>query len=102
MFVRQSTYNKALKKINELQLALSINSSQLDYTVDAFHSLQARWNALVGRINEKGGEGFLEGESAQLTQAEIRQLLQLCHPDKHDGKQLAVDMTHRLLQLRKT
>ena len=63
--------------------------------------LVAEWNALVRRVNAKGGEEFLDSPSTQLTQDEIKKLLQLCHPDKHGGKQLAVDMTARLLLLRK-
>jgi predicted XRE-type DNA-binding protein len=36
----------------------------------------------------------------QFTQAELRTLIQLCHPDKHNGKQSAVAITQKLLQLR--
>lgn len=38
--------------------------------------------------------------SVSLSQAEIRQLISLCHPDRHGGKQAAVQMTQRLLQMR--
>jgi hypothetical protein len=31
---------------------------------------------------------------------EIKTLLSLCHPDKHDGKESAVRMTQKLLELR--
>ena len=68
----------------------------------AHNDLMVEWNTLIGRINAKGGESFLNSDPVQLTQDEIKKLLQLCHPDKHDGKQLAVDMTQRLLELRKS
>jgi hypothetical protein len=35
------------------------------------------------------------------TEEEIKKLLMLCHPDKHNGKQMAVEMTQKLLALRK-
>lgn len=66
------------------------------------------WNALVERINAKGGENFLRYGSIYPTQptfvpftdSELRKLLMLCHPDKHDGKELAVEMTKKLNSLR--
>lgn len=65
--------------------------------------LLAKWNALVTRINKKGGEEFLDGEGApRLSQDDIKRLLMLCHPDKHDGKSAAVEMTQKLLKLRDT
>jgi hypothetical protein len=39
--------------------------------------------------------------SHNFTQEEIKKLLMLCHPDKHNGKQMAVEMTQKLLALRK-
>ena len=46
-----------------------------------------------------GGQKFLDGE-AQLDQSEIKKLITLCHPDKHNGKAVATEMTQRLLELR--
>lgn len=34
------------------------------------------------------------------TKDEIRTLIQLCHPDKHGGKESAVTITQKLLKLR--
>lgn len=66
-----------------------------------YHLLLAKWNALIERINRKGGEEFLSGEGApRLSREDIKRLLSLCHPDKHDGKPLAVEMTQKLLKLR--
>lgn len=61
-----------------------------------------KWNTLVKRINAKGGEAFLESTTppSQFTDEEIKALLQLCHPDKHGGKDSATRMTQKLLSLR--
>lgn len=65
-----------------------------------------RWNKLVERINKKGGEHFLNNATLakaplQLTQDELTRLILLCHPDKHSGKAMAVEMTQKLLALKK-
>jgi len=36
----------------------------------------------------------------QFTEAQLRTLLQLCHPDKHGGKESAVLITQHINQLR--
>jgi hypothetical protein len=64
--------------------------------------LLKEWNELVSKINAKGGVAFLNGtEAKQLDDEDIKRLLMLCHPDKHDGKPMAVEMTQKLLALRK-
>ena len=69
--------------------------------------LMRQWNRLVERVNEKGGEDFLErgvlpeDAPAVLSEDDITKLLQLCHPDKHGGKKSAQDMTAKLLGMRK-
>lgn len=40
------------------------------------------------------------GESSQFSSGEIRNLIKLCHPDKHGGSVLAKDITAKLLGLR--
>lgn len=62
--------------------------------------LLVKWNALVDKLNAKGGEEFLDSKPG-FEDKEIAKLLQLCHPDKHGGKQLAIDMTKLLLARRK-
>lgn len=87
MFVRRSTHDAL--KMDHLVLQMK------------FDKLLAEWNELVGRLNAKGGERFLSGEGApKLSREDISRLLQLCHPDKHDGKPQAVEMTQKLLRLR--
>jgi hypothetical protein len=85
---------------------MSLASSIRDI-IDMYKELQDKWNTLVRRINEKGGEDFLERGvlpedlPPQFTQEEIRRLILLCHPDKHDGKIIAVEMTQKLIRMRK-
>lgn len=38
----------------------------------------------------------------QFTDEDLRRLLQLCHPDKHCGKQMAQDMTAKIQAMRKS
>jgi hypothetical protein len=84
MFVRESKYR-----------ALQAEHTLLEFQ---YSTLRSQWNALVDEINAKGGRAFLQGK--QLTNDDIRKLLLLCHPDKHAGKQIAQDMTAKLLTMR--
>lgn len=70
-------------------------------------ALQTKWNELVKRINGLGGEDFLQNARltgletpSQFSDAELRSLLQLVHPDKHSGKQSAITMTQKINALR--
>jgi hypothetical protein len=68
-------------------------------------ALLKKWNALVDRVNKAGGEAIFsrpaQSKAApQFTVDELRTLIQLCHPDKHDGKESAVRMTQKLNQMR--
>lgn len=68
--------------------------------------LVEQWNELVQIINSKGGRAFLEGNGAQnhpkMTKEVVKKLIILCHPDKHDGKPIAQEVTQILLEIRKT
>lgn len=92
MFVRQSTYDA---KCLDLQIAKATLTMQIK-----------KWNELVGRINKLGGMDFIrKGEQrakqiSQFTDDELTKLIQLCHPDKHDGKPMANEMTAKLLTMK--
>lgn len=77
---------------------------ELRAAINHCNKLIDQWNALVKRINEKGGEQFLtEGvisPPAQFSQDDLRRLIQLCHPDKHANSTLSVEMTQKLLSLK--
>jgi hypothetical protein len=73
--------------------------------IAAFKGLLEEWNKLVGRINNLGGERFLVSArivhgDPSLSDDDPRKLLLLCHPDRHDGKQMAVEMTQKLLAIK--
>jgi hypothetical protein len=73
--------------------------------VDKWNGLLRKWNDLVERINQLGGESFLQGATekhVQFTADELQRLIQLCHPDKHDGKQMATEMTAKLLKMKQS
>lgn len=70
--------------------------------VDEHMDLEIRWSNLINRINAKGGESFLAGSNGQqFSKSEIRQLLFLCHPDKHSNSSRATEITVKLLELRR-
>lgn len=100
MFVRQSKYDEVLKdRAREQSAAVHW---QIKYNL-----LNSKWNQLVALINKKGGQNFLDKATvtparavSQFTDAELRSLLQLVHPDKHEGKRSAVVLTQKINQLR--
>lgn len=115
MFVTSRTHEKLRDELNgtlqeliDSRLQTKEANNRMFAAVNMFKELQAKWNDLVERVNKKGGEAFLNhGElygfvkpSQQFTDDELRSLLQLVHPDKHNGKQSAVNMTKKINQLR--
>lgn len=99
MFVRQSTHDKLVTQYHTLGHAYKKLQQEKS-------ALMKEWNALVAKINDKGGEAFLEQgvlrprQSPQFTAEELRELVQLCHPDKHGGKESANRLTTKLNALR--
>lgn len=49
---------------------------------------------------EEGQAGGKSPSSLGITKKEVTQLLQLCHPDKHNGSPLSTNLTKWLLTLR--
>ncbi len=66
-------------------------------------NLLNKWNTLVDRINAQGGEALFNKEptATQFSSKEIDQLISLCHPDKHDGREIATALTAKLIKLKK-
>lgn len=93
MFVRSSKF---------LEVEIKWLSSQLQLQL-----LTRQWNELVGKINKRGGEEFLDKAvlpsklPQQFTQDEIEAMIRLCHPDKHNNSTAATTATQKLLALRK-
>lgn len=98
MIVRQSSYD-ALER-QHYALVRAHNS-----LIDRYNNLIDEWNELVRKINERGGQAFLDGtapnqQNNQFSEAELRTLLSLCHPDKHGGKESATRITQKLIAMR--
>ncbi len=96
MFVRQSKYDKAKRESDEYMTIAIMFKRKYDALLD-------EWNDLVGRVNAAGGvSGIKKRNEAQnpFSQEDIKRLLMLCHPDRHGGKQMAVEMTQKLTAMR--
>lgn len=73
---------KLQKHIDKLERELS------DITYD-YYVMEDK----LAEVRASTGGGFDE--------TELKRLISLCHPDKHDGKQSAVEMTQKLIAMRK-
>ena len=76
---------------------------QLQKAINDYNQLHGMWEELVAEINEKGGREFLDGKvgNNQLSNEDIKKLIILCHPDKHNGKSIASEMTALLNKLKR-
>lgn len=88
------------KQLEEANKAFDNTINSLLYKA-RYEQLLNEYNKLVKRINEKGGEQFLQHAAIQptgiqLSKEDLKSLIQLCHPDKHGGKESAVEMTKKL------
>lgn len=85
-----------------------VTKKEHDKLMDAFtvvhfryKELMKQWNTLVGQINARGGLAYLnKPPPAAITKEDVKILLQLCHPDKHQGRRIAQEMTTKLLAMR--
>lgn len=95
MFVRQSTYRDAVASV----VAWKVHANHWEAK---YGSLLKEWNDLVGKVNAKGGLSALKPTTPveQLSEDDCKRLLMLIHPDKHGGKQAAVEMTQKILAIR--
>lgn len=99
MFVTQAKYNKLQEKVKQLEASLEeANYYQRMYFRRWGAALEQSefWHYQYSKL-----EGKADTNPEQLSQEDIRRLLQLCHPDKHQGKQMAVDMTQKLIKMKK-
>lgn len=84
------------------------SDARIYFWIQKYNSLLTEHNFLVRRINKLGGEEFLRRARihpttparSDLSLAEIKSMIMLCHPDKHDGKESAKQITQILLKLR--
>ncbi len=67
------------------------------------------WNNLVAWVKSVGGikhvnhvmRGGHSSIASELDSKDFQKILMLIHPDKHGGKQMAVEMTAKVLEIRK-
>lgn len=97
MFVRQSKYSEMERRAERAELAYYVLLNKHNEQVE-------KWNDLVTFTKRYGGrKGIMQmstGAKQPFQLEDIQRLLMLCHPDKHDGKQMATDMTAKLLKLK--
>ncbi|MND88351.1 hypothetical protein D3C80_803760 [compost metagenome] len=113
MFVFIWTYNslkrKAKGRIDQLKQKLV----EADHCYDAAIRRAAMYSLEVGRLKRevailKAKDKWQPSEKpkpntagkGQFTQDELRSLLQLVHPDKHNGKESAMRLTQKINDLR--
>lgn len=106
MFVLNKTFEKLQRKHDKLRSAydkLLVDQFSLSITHE---KLMREYNNLVKTINEKGGQKFLDNATVGsasingIDADDIKKIILLCHPDKHDGKKIAIDITKKLLSIR--
>lgn len=85
MFVLKSKFLKVVEDNLRLRRDLEVEQNR------ALH-----WYAESLRILEES-----KVKEPQFSEDDLRRLLQLCHPDKHNGKQMAINMTVKIQKLRK-
>lgn len=100
MFVLKSTYEAAVEEGN--RYLKQLNEALRDHrdTLLKFRNLQSRTDRLLETLAQ--AQSALAQRQPNLTREDIQRLLGLVHPDKHGGKQAAVEMTQKLLELRKS
>lgn len=91
---------RATELIGELRTALDGAQNDAIHYHKKFNDLAHRWNNLVNRINRAGGESIFDRDKSQLSESDIKRILQLCHPDRHNNSDLSVEITQKLLKLR--
>ena len=100
----KAKYQKLLMEHSLLQTKYLSTMMELRVTDRVLSDLRRRWNGMVDKINAKGGEAFLDQNgSCQFSPEEIKSLIILCHPDKHNGGQtsvIATKITQKLLKMR--
>lgn len=102
MFVRASAYNRLVEQFNYVVDVANTFKSDYFTLLKQAKAMQAEIDVLRRHLTQ-ANRRTTEALAAQTTLQpdDIKRLLQLCHPDKHNGSQTANDMTRKLLALRK-
>lgn len=87
LFKNKEKENELIEKIEELEYA--------------YQHVVKKYNGIVEFINSRGGESFLfSDQEKKLDDNQLKKILMLCHPDKHDGSKLSNEVTRLLISMR--
>ncbi len=98
MFMLKSTHKQ---EIYGLQMDLTKARVKLIDANMRIIELKSALNAMKNHLHEKSKK--VDNEKSQqktFTDEELRKLVQLCHPDRHNGSKTSVEMTQLLNKLR--
>lgn len=107
MFVRQSKYNAVKAELNQYKQLSRAAQARIDAQDLLIRKLdnqilelkvQASLNDLQRILDPKNKTASLKDT---FSASELKQLLTLCHPDKHNGSSVANTITDKLLRLYK-
>jgi hypothetical protein len=93
MFVLQNTYDKLYKKCKTLEESVKNGDLLFGLAVERCAEWRGKYENLLQTTASKASP-------VTFTQDELKSLLSLVHPDKHQGKPSAVIMTQKILELR--
>lgn len=101
MFVRKSKYEEVVNKLERIEF-------DRGFEIMRYNGLVEDYNRLVRWIKKRGGVDVIDQAIAiarqpasTFTNDEIKTLIRLCHPDKHNGSVAANSITTKLLKMRK-
>lgn len=105
MFVTSGTHERVKSNLRQA-------IADRDHLLRQHNSLTLRWNDVITKINKAGGQAFLDGDvphkqayntkqESQFTDAELKSILQMIHPDKQNGSAISVQLTQKINSLRK-
>lgn len=97
MLVLKSTHDNLRKRHDADRVYIARLQQELLAAQYHVALLQSEVNALHMQLAAR----TIAASQSQFTKEEIRTLITLCHPDRHDGKDAAKRMTQKLLALRK-
>ena len=101
MFVLKSTYKRVVEDRDFFKEGYHRVTRALNSTVSTLEEYSRYADSLKDHIHEL--EYQIEANTysePRFTEEDLKRLIVLCHPDKHDGKQMAVEMTDKLLKMR--
>lgn len=105
MIVSKAKYKDLEAKYKDLEVKYKDLIDDRNYVRSKLISKTNRLDELLQIVNRKGGQKFLDHATIHppvigLSQCDIKTLIFLTHPDKHNGKESANRMTQLLLSMR--